>query len=219
MDAMTNDDTKKPGAPREWWLEKWSTGWMCHSIKPDNESFVHVIEHAAYLEKCEELAEAKHDIEVHNLFAEAFGDLSCCYDAHDVTCVIQRAFDEQKEELTAAKAEIERLKFQDSTTGMMNKAVHAELTTAKAEIERLEKLYLEMRDGHEHVVHKMNGENERIRNDLIEERTRRLRYGVALEDIRDNYDCDCDSDSDSDAHKYKTGCRCCTARAALEETE
>lgn len=37
------------------------------------------------------------ELERYAIFAEKFGDLSCCYDAEDVIAVIQRAFDALKE--------------------------------------------------------------------------------------------------------------------------
>lgn len=45
-------------------------------------------------------------------------------------------------------------------------ALHAELAAAKAEVERVSKLYLEMRDGHEHVVHIMHADLDRHKRAL-----------------------------------------------------
>lgn len=44
--------------------------------------------------------------------------------------------------------------------------LRAELTAAKAEVERVSKLYLEMRDGHEHVVHIMHADLDRHKRAL-----------------------------------------------------
>lgn len=53
--------------------------------------------YAAYVKRGIEIDQLNAELEVYARFAEKFGDLSCCYDADDVTAVIQRAFDELKE--------------------------------------------------------------------------------------------------------------------------
>lgn len=36
--------------PREFWLEKWSTGYMCHQAQSAKNAYIHVIEHFAYID-------------------------------------------------------------------------------------------------------------------------------------------------------------------------
>jgi len=74
--------------------------------------------------------QANAELEVYAKFAEKFGDLSCCYDADDVTAVIQRAFDSLKESPDTTICPNCGLTFSEARTKAIL-GIHAEGDSAK----------------------------------------------------------------------------------------
>jgi predicted nuclease with TOPRIM domain len=60
----------------------------------------------------EQIEEVQSEYESLTRFCERFGDLSCCYDASDVTRVILNWVENHQEQLSAAKMQIIELKQQ-----------------------------------------------------------------------------------------------------------
>lgn len=132
------------------------------------------------------------------------------------------AFERLQAELAEAKAERDELLALNSS---VDQAIYAlrkkecenlerQRDAALAEVERISKLYLELRDGHEHVNH--------IHHDEVQALTAQLtRAREALEELLEYHEDDCDFDHDGNCQSHAcfggdNTCAVADARQALE---
>lgn len=98
------------------------------------------VEHIEILGKeySDRIAELEADVETHGVFASKFGDLSGCYDAEDVTRIIQTAFDDQKDRIAELELLVRDYPSIRETNLKILDHVSANLKTASVRIAHLE---------------------------------------------------------------------------------